>query len=202
MPSDWPSTNPDIRIDDVVVLSDNWYVLRRVDFEQRMPDGTWTRQQREAYDRGNGAVMLLVDWERETVVLTRQFRAPAYLNGSRDGMLIEAPAGLLDDDDAATAIRRETEEETGFRVGEVEQLFDLFMSPGSVTERVVFFTATYSAEDRVSGGGGVEAEGEAIEVLELTIADALAQVETGAIQDGKTVILLQWAAAERLRRAS
>ncbi len=202
MPSDWPSTNPDIRIDDVVVLSDNWYVLRRVDFEQRMPDGTWTSQQREAYDRGNGAVMLLVDWERETVVLTRQFRAPAYLNGSRDGMLIEAPAGLLDDDDAATAIRRETEEETGFRVGEVEQLFDLFMSPGSVTERVVFFTATYSAEDRVSGGGGVEAEGEAIEVLELTIDEALAQVQTGAIQDGKTVILLQWAAAERLRRAS
>ena len=196
----WPSTNPDIRITDVTVLSDNWYVLRRVDFEQRMPDGSWSTQQREAYDRGNGAVMLLVDWDRETVVLTRQFRAPAYVNGSVDGMLIEAPAGLLDDDDAATAIRRETEEETGFRVGAVRQLFDLYMSPGSVTERVVFFTADYAATDRVAAGGGVEAEGEAIEVLELSLDDALAQVAAGTINDGKTVILLQWAAAERLRR--
>lgn len=196
----WPSTNPDIRITDVTVLSDNWYVLRRVDFEQRMPDGSWSAQQREAYDRGNGAVMLLVDWDRETVVLTRQFRAPAYVNGSLDGMLIEAPAGLLDDDDAATAIRRETEEETGFRVGAVRQLFDLYMSPGSVTERVVFFTADYAATDRVAAGGGVEAEGEAIEVLELSLDDALAQVAAGTINDGKTVILLQWAAAERLQR--
>jgi nudix-type nucleoside diphosphatase (YffH/AdpP family) len=201
MTSDWPSGNPDIRINDVIVLSDNWYTLRRVDFEQRGPDGSWSSQQREAYDRGNGAVMLLVDWQRETVVLTRQFRAPAYLNGSVDGMLVEAPAGLLDADDAATAIRRETEEETGFRVGSVRQLFDLYMSPGSVTERVVFFTAEYAADDRVGAGGGVEAEGESIEVLELSLDDALAQVESGAIHDGKTVILLQWAAAERARRA-
>ena len=201
MASSWPSGNPNIRINDVIVLSDNWYTLRRVDFDQRMPDGSWTSQQREAYDRGNGAVILLVDWAREAVILTRQFRAPAYLNGSRDGMLIEAPAGLLDDDDPATAIRREAEEETGIRVGEIEQLFDLYMSPGSVTERVVFFAAEYVAADRVTAGGGVEAEGEAIEVLEFTLDDALEHVATGRINDGKTVILLQWAAAERRRRA-
>ncbi|MEM9467387.1 MAG: NUDIX domain-containing protein [Actinomycetota bacterium] len=200
MAPDWPSTNPDIRITEIRVLSDNWYVLRRVDFEQRMPDGSWTAQQREAYDRGNGAVILLVDWDRETVVLTRQFRAPAYLNGSVDGMLIEAPAGLLDDDDAATAIRREAEEETGIRVGAVRQLFDLYMSPGSVTERVVFFTAEYGADDRVAERAGVAEEGESIAVLEVALDDAVDQVATGVINDGKTVILLQWAAAERERR--
>ncbi len=195
-------TNADIRITDVQVLSDNWYTLRRVDFDQRDHTGTWTTQNREAYDRGNGATILLVDWARETVILTRQFRMPCYLNGQPEGMLIETPAGLLDSDDAETAIRREVEEETGYRARSVHRLFDLFMSPGSVTERVVFFTAEYTPEDRVSGGGGVVEEGEQIEVLELELDDALARVAAGEIRDAKTVLLLQWADQQRALRVT
>ena len=195
-----PDANADIRITDVEVLSDAWYVLRRVTFEQRSADGTWHTQRREAYDRGNGCCILLVNWERSTVVRTRQFRMPAYVNGHPDGMLIEAAAGLLDDGDAETAIRREAEEETGYRVGEITRRFDLFMSPGSVTERVAFFAAEYSPDDRVADGGGVAAEGEDIEVLELSLDDALAMVASGEICDGKTVTLLQWADLARRAR--
>ncbi|MEM9040964.1 MAG: NUDIX domain-containing protein [Actinomycetota bacterium] len=196
----WPTTNPDVRITHVEVLSDSWYTLRRVDFDHRDPTGRWSRQQREAYDRGNGATILLVDWEQETVVLTRQFRMPAYVNGHPDGMLIEAAAGLLDSDDAETAVRREAEEETGYRVRSVVPLFELFMSPGSVTERVAFFVAEYTVDDRISRGGGVAEEGEQIDVVELTLDDALAGVASGRIADGKTVLLLQWADLERRRR--
>ena len=200
MTSALPTTNPGVRINRVDVLSDNWYTLRRVDFDYRSADGSWSHRQREAYDRGNGATVLLIDWSRGTVVLTRQFRIPAYLNAHPDGMLIEAPAGLLDDDDAETAIRREIEEETGYRVSEIFHLFELYMSPGSVTERVSFFAAEYEPTDRVADGGGVEAEGEEIEVVEVTLDDALKQVANRLIVDGKTVLLLQWAAMERVRR--
>lgn len=193
MSSTLPTGNKDVRINQIDVLSDSWYTLRRIDFDYRDSNGTWDNQQREAYDRGNGATILLVDWHRQKVMLTRQFRMPAYVNGHHDGMLIEAPAGLLDADDAETAIRREAEEETGFRVRSVERLFELFMSPGSVTERVAFFAAEYTPDDRVSEGGGVEDEGEHIEVLEVDITEALEQVRTGDIVDGKTVLLLQWA---------
>ncbi len=192
-----PATNPDVRISQVDVLSDAWYTLRRIHFDYRNNDGQWKAQQREAYDRGDGAVILLVDWERSTVILTRQFRMPAYLNGDLDGMLIEAPAGLLDADDAETAIKREVEEETGYRVSLVHKLFELFMSPGSVTERVVFFAADYTPADRRSSGGGVEVEGEEIEVLELDLDRALELVSDGTIKDGKTVVLLQWAERQR-----
>jgi GDP-mannose pyrophosphatase NudK len=185
--------NPRVRDLVVEVLCDNWYVLRKATFDFRRRDGTWSRESREAYDRGNGATILLYDPERLTVLLTRQFRLPAFVNGHPDGMLVEAPAGLLDDDDAESAIRREAEEETGVRVAEVERLFELFMSPGSVTERVAFFAAAYRAGDRVGGGGGVEAEGEDIEVLEPTLDEALAMIRDGEIVDGKTVLLLQWA---------
>lgn len=188
-----PTRNPDVRINTVDVLSDNWYVLRSVDFEFRNRNGEWSRQQREAYDRGNGATILLVDWSRRTVLLTRQFRIPAYLNGHVDGMLIETAAGLLDEDDAATAVRREATEETGYRVREVTPLFELFMSPGSVTERVAFFVAEYTPEDRVTDGGGLEEEGEDIEVMEVDLDAAFDQVSDGRIVDGKTVLLLQWA---------
>ncbi len=194
--------NSNVRITNVDVLSDSWYTLRRIDFDYRAADGRWTSQQREAYDRGNGATVLLVDWERETVLLTRQFRVPAYLNQHPDGMLIETPAGLLDDDDAETAIRREAEEETGCRVKTVRPLFDLFMSPGSVTERVSFFVAEYQADDRVSAGGGVVEEGEDIEVLELPIDAAVDLIKTGEIVDGKTVLLLQWALLQQQERRS
>lgn len=195
-----PTGNDRVRIRNLTVLSDNWYTLRRVDFDYLTDDGQWSHQQREAYDRGNGATVLLIDWERQTVLLTRQFRIPAYLNEHPDGMLIETPAGLLDDDDAETAIRREAEEETGCRIGPITRLFDLFMSPGSVTERVVFFVADYRPADRIGSGGGLVEEGENIEVVEVDLDEAIALVEAGQIVDGKTVLLLQWALLERGRR--
>jgi nudix-type nucleoside diphosphatase (YffH/AdpP family) len=185
--------NPRVRPFGVEVLSDDWYVLRKATFDYQRRDGTWTRQQREAYDRGNGATILLYDAEAGNVLLTRQFRWPAYANGHPDGMLLEAPAGLLDDDHPEAAIRREAEEETGVRVGEVRRLFEVFMSPGSVTERVHFFAAPYSPADRVAAGGGMESEGEDIELVELPFATALAMIEEGGIVDAKTIMLLQWA---------
>lgn len=193
---DLPTTNPDVRITSVDVLSDNWYVLRKIGFDIRDRSGAWSSQEREAYDRGNGATILLIDWQRRTVLLTRQFRVPAYLNGHPDGMLIETPAGLLDPgdaDDAAAAIEREAAEEAGVEVRDAMLVFDLFMSPGSVTERVAFFVADYTPADRVDGGGGLEEEGEDIEVIELDLDEAIAQVADGRIRDGKTVLLLQWA---------
>ena len=154
---------------------------------------TWSEQRREVYDRGNGATILLRDETRDTVLLTRQFRLPAYLNGHPDGMLIEAPAGLLDGDDPETAIRREAEEETGYRVGDVTRIGEYFMSPGSVTERIAFFTGSYRAGERVSEGGGLASEGEDIETVEVTLAEALAMIDSGEIVDGKTVLLLRLA---------
>ena len=185
--------NERVRNLSIEVLSDHWYVLRKATFEYLHRDGTWTREVREAYDRGNGVVILLYDPDAGTVLLTRQFRLPAFVNGHPDGMLIEAAAGLLDGDDPEAAIRREAEEESGVRVGEITRLFELFMSPGSVTERVTFFAATYSHAQRVSAGGGLTHEGEDIEVLELTLAEAMEMVGRGEIADGKTVLLLQWA---------
>jgi nudix-type nucleoside diphosphatase (YffH/AdpP family) len=186
--------NPRIKIRDVEVTSDGWHVLRRTTFDYLRADGTWETQQRETYDRGNGATILLYDVDRRTVLLTRQFRYPAYVNDHPDGMLIEAAAGLLDDDDPETAIRREASEELGVEVGPLEHVYDVYMSPGSVTERVHFYAAPYQPTDRTSAGGGVEAEGEDIEVLELDFDDALAMIGDGRIADGKTIMLLQWAA--------
>ncbi len=188
-----PAGNPRVRLVGTEVLSDDWYVLRKTTFDLQRRDGTWSRESREAYDRGDGATILLHDPERRTVLLTRQFRLPAYVNGHPDGMLLEAPAGLLDGEDAEAAIRREAEEETGVRVGEVQRLFELYMSPGSVTERVAFFAAPYRKEARTGTGGGVASEGEDIEVVELDAAEALAMARRGEIVDGKTVLLLQWA---------
>ena len=185
--------NERVRNLSIEVLSDHWYVLRKATFEYLHRNGRWTREVREAYDRGNGVVILLYDPDAGTVLLTRQFRLPAFLNGHPDGMLIEAAAGLLDGEDPEAAIRREAEEESGVRVGEITRLFELFMSPGSVTERVTFFAATYSHEQRVSAGGGLTHEGEDIEVLELTMAEAMEMVGRSEIADGKTVLLLQWA---------
>ncbi|MDX6539869.1 MAG: hypothetical protein QOI71_1479 [Gaiellales bacterium] len=192
---DDPKRNPRVRIREERVLSRAWYLLRSFTFDYQGSDGSWTEQKREVYDRGNGATILLHDETRDTVLLTRQFRLPAYLNGHPDGMLIEAPAGLLDGDDAETAIRREAEEETGYRVGPVTKIGEYFMSTGSVTEKLAFFTASYHAEARVSGGGGLAGEGEDIEVIEVTLAEALAMVERGEIADAKTVLLLRFAQA-------
>jgi len=180
-----------VRLLDAQVLSADWYVLRKITFELRRRDGSWQRQSREAYDRGNGAALLLFDPRRSTVVLTRQFRLPALINGSADGYLIEACAGLLDGDDPETCIRREAEEETGYRIRAPHKVFEAYMSPGSVTEKLHFFVADYRAEDRVQAGGGMLEEGEDIEVIEMPLAEALAAITSGRIQDGKTILLLQ-----------
>ena len=180
-----------IRIRDVRVLSDDWYLLKKTTFDFRRSNGNWQTVSRETYDRGNGAVVLLVDSERRTVILTRQFRYPAFVNGLSDGMLLEACAGLLDSEDPEETIRREVEEETGFRIGPPRKLFELYMSPGSVTEKLFFFVAEYKNSDRVAFGGGDQAEGEDIEIVELGFDHAFSMVERGEILDAKTVILLQ-----------
>jgi nudix-type nucleoside diphosphatase (YffH/AdpP family) len=190
--------NPRVRIRDVRLLSCHWYVERTTTFDFRLADGTWSTQERETHDRGNGATLLLYDAERETVLLTRQFRYPAYVNGHPDGMLTETPGGLLDDADEhpEDAVRREVIEETGHTVGEVEHVFDVYMSPGSVTERVSFYAASYGSSTRTHEGGGLDEEGEDIEILELPFRDALAMIRAGEIADAKTIMLLQWAALE------
>lgn len=185
--------NPDVRVRNVELTSSGWHVLRRTTFDYRRRDGRWTTEQRETYDRGNGSTILLYDAERRTVLLTRQFRYPVYVNDHPDGRLIETAAGLLDDDDPETAIRRETAEELGVRVGQLTHVFDVYMSPGSVTERVHFYAAAYTPADRTTAGGGLEQDGEDIEVLELPIHEALAMTRDGRIADGKTIMLLQWA---------
>jgi nudix-type nucleoside diphosphatase (YffH/AdpP family) len=185
--------NPNVRIVDVELLAAGWHVLRRTTIDYRGDDGQWSRQVRETYDRGNGATILLYDPERRMVLLTRQFRYPVYVNGHPDGMLIETAAGLLDEDDPLTAVRREAEEELGVTVGAAEHVFDVFMSPGSVTECVHFYAAPYTPASRTSAGGGVDEE-EQIEILELPFAEALQQIDDGRIADAKTIMLLQWAA--------
>jgi nudix-type nucleoside diphosphatase (YffH/AdpP family) len=185
--------NPDIRITDVQLVATAWHVLRKTTFEQRDRAGNWITKSAETYDRGNGATILLYDLARRTVLLTRQFRYPVYVNGHADGMLIETAAGLLDDDAPEAAIRREAIEETGHEVGEIEHVFDLYMSPGSVTERVHFYAAPYSAETARHAGGGIADEGEQIDVVELGIDEALAAIGS-RIVDAKTILLLQWAA--------
>lgn len=182
-----------VRVQAERLLSDNWYILKTTAFDFLRRNGQWQRQQRETYDRGNGAAILLYNRAARSVVLTRQFRYPAFVNG-HDDLLIEVPAGLLDEASPEARIRAEAEEEAGFRVGEVCKVFEAFMSPGSVTERLYFFVAEYQPEDRVSAGGGLVEEGEDIEVFEQTIDDALADIAAGRIVDAKTIMLLQYAA--------
>jgi nudix-type nucleoside diphosphatase (YffH/AdpP family) len=186
--------NPDVRVRDVEVLAAAWHVLRRTTLEVRRGDGTWQLQQRETYDRGNGATVLLYDPDRRTVLLARQFRYPVYVNGHPDGMLLETAAGLLDDDDPATAIRREAAEELGVVIGELQKVFQVYTSPGSVTERLHCYAAPYSPTTRAARGGGLAEEGEDIQVCELGFDDALAGTTDGRIVDAKTIMLLQWAA--------
>jgi GDP-mannose pyrophosphatase NudK len=184
---------PSVRIVKTEILSDNWYTLRKVTFEIEKPDGTTETQSREAYDRGNGAVILLYNRSQGSVVLTRQFRLPTYVNGNEDGMLIEACAGLLEEESPEECIKREAMEETGYEVGEVKKIFEAYMSPGSVTEILHFFIAEYTKKDLLSNGGGVKEEEEDIEVLELLFTDALSMSENGQIRDAKTIMLLQYA---------
>ncbi|SDG61244.1 GDP-mannose pyrophosphatase NudK [Chitinophaga filiformis] len=182
---------PEIKIQKEEILSDNWYILRKFTYDFKLKNGSWQTQSREAYDRGNGATILLYNLEQKSVILTRQFRLPSFVNGNPSGMLIEACAGLLDKDSPEDCIRREVEEETGYKVSHVRKIFEAYMSPGSVTEILYFFIAEYAANMKVHEGGGVEHEQEEIEVLELPFEKALAMIDDGEIRDAKTIMLLQ-----------
>lgn len=182
----------DIKIVNTEVLSDNWYLLKKITYSYLKIDGTTKTQSREAYDRGNGATILLYNKDAKTIILTRQFRLPTYINGNESGMLIESCAGLLDKDNPEDCIRRETEEETGYKIKDVRKIFEAYMSPGSVTEILYFFVAEYSKQMKVHNGGGLEHEEENIEVLELHIDDGMRMIESGEIKDGKTIMLLQY----------
>ncbi len=175
------------------LLSDNWYTLHKISFEYQREDGEWEPQVREAYDRGNGAAILLYNQEKNSVVLTRQFRMPTYVNGNPDGMMIEVCAGLLEENNAEETIKKEVEEETGYKVDRVKKVFESYMSPGSVTEILYLFIAAYEDGMKISEGGGAEDETENIEVLELSFPEALEMVRTGEIRDAKTIMLLQYA---------
>ncbi len=185
-------SNKKIRIQKTEVLSDNWYTLNKITFDFQKEDGSWETLSREAYDRGNGATILLYNQKNKTVILTKQFRLPTYVNGNEDGMLIETCAGLLDKDNAEDCIRKETEEETGYKISKVKKIFEAYMSPGSVTELVYFFVAEYTKDMKVSEGGGLEEEQENIQVLELDFDKAYDMIRSGEIKDGKTIILMQY----------
>lgn len=190
-----------IKIRSVEVLSDDWAVLTKTTFDYRRNDGAWETQVRQTYDRGDGAVILPHDPQRDTILLVSQFRYPAYVTGHREP-LIEACAGLLDEDDPETCIRREAEEELGYRLAKVRLLYMPYMSPGSVTERLAFFTAQYSPADRISDGGGHAEEGEDIEVMEVALDAAVAMIADGRIIDAKTIMLVQQLVMERVLRGA
>jgi len=180
------------------ILSDNWYTLNKITFEYRKEDGTWETQSREAYDRGNGAAILLYNKSRGTVILTRQFRMPTYINGNNSGMMIEVCAGLLDGDSPEECIEKEVEEETGYKIDKVQKVFESYMSPGSVTEILHFFIGTYENRMKVGEGGGADDETENIEVLEFSFEKAMEMISTGEIRDAKTIMLLQYAKIHQL----
>jgi nudix-type nucleoside diphosphatase (YffH/AdpP family) len=175
-----------------VLLSNNWYTLNKVVFDYKMPNGEWIEQAREAYDRGNGAAVLLYNKEKQTVILISQFRMPTYLNGNESGIMIEACAGLLDGDDPETCVIKEAEEESGFRVAKVEKVLEAYMSPGAVTEILHLYIAEYQESDRVNSGGGLADEQEDITVLEVDFNKAISMISSGEIKDAKTIMLLQY----------
>ena len=187
------TNNKKVKILEAKTLSSNKYLLKKYTYEFEKKDGSNEVQTREVYDRGNGATVLLYNKEERTVILTRQFRFPSFVNGNPDGMLIEACAGLLDDDNPEDCVKREAEEETGFKIDKVRKIFEAYMSPGSVTEIVYFFVAEYSKDMKINEGGGMAHEQEDIEVLEINFDDAMRMMETGEIKDGKTIMLLQYA---------
>jgi nudix-type nucleoside diphosphatase (YffH/AdpP family) len=180
------------------ILSKNWYTLKKISYEYKKKDGSWQTQFREAYDRGNGATILLYNKENKTIILTNQFRLPTFINGNETGMLIETCAGLLDTDNPEDCIKREAEEETGYKISSVKKIFEAYMSPGSVTEILYFFIAEYSKDMKVNEGGGIEHEQEDIEVLEMPFAKALQMMGTGEVKDAKTIMLLQYAQLNHL----
>ncbi|OIQ37288.1 MAG: GDP-mannose pyrophosphatase [Bacteroidetes bacterium MedPE-SWsnd-G1] len=190
--------NPKVRNIRTQLLSDNWYTLNKITFDYLNDKGVWETQERESYDRGNGAAILLYNKEKKTIILTRQFRMPTYLNGNKDGMSIEVCAGLLDGDEPEVCAIKEAEEESGYRVKNIERVLEAYMSPGAVTEIVYLFIAEYTDEMKVSEGGGLDDEHENIEVLEVTFNEALNMVKRKEIHDGKTIMLLQYAQIHNL----
>ena len=190
--------NPKIKIKQTELLSDNWYLLNKVTFDFLRKDGVWITQKREVYDRGNGAGILLYNREQKTIILTRQFRLPAYLNGNETGMMVEVCAGLLDQDHPEQCIIRETEEETGYRLKSVQKIMETFMSPGAVTEILHLYVGEYDASMKVNDGGGLEHEQEEIEVIEMPFEEAYNRIATGEIKDAKTILLLQYAKINNL----
>ena len=190
--------NPEIKIQQTELLSDNWYILNKVSFDYLRKDGSWVNQKREVYDRGNGAGILLYNKEQNTVILTRQFRLPSYLNGNPSGMMIEVCAGLLDADQPEECIIRETEEETGYRIKSVKKIMETYMSPGAVTEILYLFVGEYDSTMKVSEGGGLEHEHEEIDVIEWPFEKAYNMIATGEIRDAKTILLLQYAKINNL----
>lgn len=180
------------------LLSDNWFTLNKFTFDFKLKNGNWVTQVRESYDRGNGAAILLYNTEKQTVILTKQFRMPTYVNGNEDGFMIEVCAGLLDDDNPEDCIKKEVEEETGYKVSNVKKVMEAYSSPGSVTEVLHYFIAEYSDAMKVSEGGGLASETEDIEVLEMQFLDALQLINNGQIKDAKSIILLQYAYINKL----
>lgn len=185
--------NPKVKIIDIKNLSKAHYKLDKVDFEYQTKSGDWQTQSRECYDRGDGAAILLYNPTKKTVILTKQFRMPSYLNGNATGMMIEVCAGLLDEDNPESCIIKEVEEETGFKISNPKKVFKLYSTPGAVTEKIHYFVAEYNDEMKISTGGGLEEEHEEIEVLEINFDTALKMISKGEINDAKTVVLLQFA---------
>ena len=175
------------------ILSDNWYTLYKFTYEYQKEDGSWEKQIRESYDRGNGAAILLYNKDRGTVILTKQFRMPTYVNGNPSGMMIEVCAGVLDGAEPEDCIKKEVEEETGYRIDQVKKVFESYMSPGAVTEILHFFIGEYQEQMKIGDGGGAEDETENIEVLEVLFDTALNMITNGEIKDAKTIMLLQYA---------
>ena len=186
-------SNPKVKINNTKNLSNDWYKLDKINFDYQLNNGEWQNQSRESYDRGDGAAILLYNATKSTVILTKQFRMPSYLNENEDGMMIEVCAGLLDSDDPLTCIKKEAEEETGYQINNPKKIFEIYSTPGAVTEKIHYFIAEYNDEMKMNEGGGLEDETEEIEVLELDFENALTMISTGEICDAKTIILLQYA---------
>jgi len=190
--------NSKVKINSIKNLSNDWYKLDKVNFDYKTKNGNWQNQSRESYDRGDGAAILLYNSIKKTVILTKQFRMPSYLNGNTDGMMLEVCAGLLDADDPLTCIKKEAEEETGYKINKPVKLFEIYSTPGAVTEKIHYFIAEVNDEMKVSDGGGLEEETEEIEVLEFNSEKVLTMISSGEIQDAKTIILLQYAKLNNL----
>lgn len=190
--------NKRVRIKEIKVLSNDWYELNKITFDYLRNDGIWQTQSRESYERGSGATVFMYNKSTQNIILIRQFRMPTLMNGNETGLLIETCAGLLDEDDPETCIKKEIEEETGYKLDKVTKIFEAFMTPGAVTEKLYYFIAEYTDDMKVNAGGGLDEEQEDIEVLEMPFSEAVKLLNNGEIKDAKTILLLQYAIIHKL----